>query len=278
MLLFDHRAAATHQGLSRGGPRVFGRVCTNSVVLPGLPPEYGRDPRRETAQRGGARRVRALPAAATRGAATWARVLAAPLRACGTGGQNRRKRCPNDPRPAWHRAVEPRSHVTLLGAFALRVGDRQRVLPKEVRRLIALLALNRDGLDRPTAASLLTPHLAPKNAAGSLRTTLSRLHGTGLRMLETDRSTLRLAPHVTVDCWELEALADRVLDEAPEPVARDELADLARELLPEFDDPWLRQERAWLRSLSVHALETYGRKLAAPGGFGRGVQHAPQSA
>ena len=156
-------------------------------------------------------------------------------------------------------------HVTLLGAFALRVGDRQRVLPKGVRRLIALLALNRDGLDRPTAASLLTPHLPPKNAAGSLRTMLSRLRGAGLQMLEKDRSTLRLAPHVTVDCWELEVLAARLLDGAPEPPPHDDSSDLARELLPEFDDPWVRQERARLRDLGLHALETYGRKQAARG-------------
>ena len=149
--------------------------------------------------------------------------------------------------------------------FALSVGDHQRVLPKGVRRLIALLALNRDGLDRPTTASLLTPHLAPKNAAGSLPTTLSRLHGTGLRMVETDRSKLRLAPHVTADCWELEALAVRLLEGALEPLAHDDSSDLALELLPEFDDPWVRQERARLRDLGLHALETYGRKQAARG-------------
>ena len=150
-------------------------------------------------------------------------------------------------------------HVTLLGAFALRVGDRQRVLPKGVRRLIALLALNRDGLDRPAAASLLTPHLAPKNAAGSLRTTLSRLRGAGLQMLEKDRSTLRLAPHVTVDCWELEALAVRLLEGALEPLAHDDSSDLAPRSRPACAGDVRPQAGGSRRA-------------------GRGVEHAPQSA
>jgi DNA-binding SARP family transcriptional activator len=149
--------------------------------------------------------------------------------------------------------------------FALSEDGISREIPRAARRLIALLALNRRGLSRTRAAMLLTPHLEPESAAGSLRATLARLRTSGPPVLETQADTLRLAPGVTVDAWELEGLAACMAlsaDASPERVSLD---DFALELLPGWDDDWVLFERARLQDLFLHALEAHARQLASAG-------------
>ena len=155
--------------------------------------------------------------------------------------------------------------VSLLGAFALSEDGVSRELPKGARRLVALLALRRRGLLRASAAALLTPHLEPGSASGSLRSTLTRLRATGLPLLAADGATLRLAADVTVDTWEAEALAARLAERSRGLPADGNLDQLALELLPDWDDHWVRFERARLRDLFLHALDVHARELASRG-------------
>ena len=157
-------------------------------------------------------------------------------------------------------------HVALLGDFELTEDGVSRALGKGARRIVALLALHRDGLSRAAAAALLTPHLEPESARGSLRVELGRLRDRApAGLVEDDGTTLRLAPHVTVDVDEIEALAARVAGR-PEPLLDATVTErLSRELLPGWDDDWLVPERAWVGNRTLNALDDHARALAAHG-------------
>lgn len=159
----------------------------------------------------------------------------------------------------------PAVRVSLLGTFALTEDGVSRAIPKAARRLVALLALHRRGLSRSRAAALLTPHLEPDSAAGSLRATLARLRATGLHLLAPEEGSLRLADDVSVDAWEQEALAVQLASDAAELPDAIEIDELVVELLPGWDDDWVLFERARLQDLFLHALEAHARRLAAQG-------------
>lgn len=168
-------------------------------------------------------------------------------------------------------------HVRLLGTFEVTVGGSNYTLPRGASRIVALLGLNRDGLERPDAAALLTPHLEPQNAAASLRTELARLRARAPRALvEADRHSLRLGLHVTVDSEQLEALAVRITARPAQPVP-DATKLLVLELLPRWDDEWLDLERTRLRDLCLNALDVHARALTARGDRGTALITAYQA-
>ena len=173
--------------------------------------------------------------------------------------------------------ARPTIHVRLLGTFDVTVGSRIYILPRGASRIVALLSLNRDGLERPDAAGLLTPHLEPQNAAASLRTDLARLRAHAPRALvEADRHTLRLGAQVTVDSQQLEALAVRIAARPEEP-APDAASLLVLELLPRWSDEWLDLERTRLRDLCLNALDVHARALTARGDRGTALITAYQA-
>lgn len=155
--------------------------------------------------------------------------------------------------------------VSLLGAFSVSEDGVGREIPKGARRLVALVALYRRGISRVRAATLLTPHLETPSAAGSVRATLARLRATGPPVLAADATTLRIAPGVTVDAWELESLAAQVAASPEPPREPIDLDSLLLELLPGWEDDWVIFERARLQDLFVHALEAHARQLASAG-------------
>ena len=157
-------------------------------------------------------------------------------------------------------------HVTLLGAFELTVGGVPCPVGRGPSRLVALLALNRRGLSRADAAAMLTPHLEPDSARGSLRRQLARLRGRAPAELVEERDgRLRLAPRVTVDVEEAEALASRVAAGATAEADAEIGERLTLELLPGWDDGWLLPERARVADLFLNALEVHARRLERRG-------------
>ena len=185
----------------------------------------------------------------------------------GSGGRSTRARAA--PRG---RNRTQRTHITLLGRFALRVDGIHRKLPRAASRLIALLAVNHGAVMRAEAAPTLTPHLEPEHAAGSLRVALARLRATGLPVLETDGAVLRLADHVTVDIHEAEALATRLATQGPDARPDAGLKLLTLVLLPEWSEDWVQLERQRLRDLCFDALERHARALATRGEVGPALQ------
>ena len=155
--------------------------------------------------------------------------------------------------------------ISLLGGFAVRVDGVRRDLPRSVRRLVALLALNPRGLLRSDAARRLAPQLETRSARASLRKTLTRLRATRLSMCEADGAALRLDPRVTVDVWEAEALAASLAADPAEPPDAGSTQLLTLELLPGWDDDWAALDRTRLGDLFLEALEIHARQLAANG-------------
>ncbi len=163
--------------------------------------------------------------------------------------------------------------VCLFDECELTEDGEYRPLPRAVRRLLALLALNREGLSRSDAAALLTPHLSTQGARGSLRKTLTWLRATGLDVAEVDGATLRLAPGVKVDAWELEELVAGLAAGSVSP-GHEQFQRLASWPPPRWYPPWLRAELERLRDLVLEALEADARRAAAGGDVERALAAA----
>jgi len=158
-------------------------------------------------------------------------------------------------------------HVSLLDGFAVTVDGSEVRLGAAERRLVAAAALRPRPLRRAQVAALLWPHLTEASAAGSVRTSLSRVRAACPQLLAPDPRVVRVAEHVRVDAWELEQLASRVIagkDGVPEGFNRDVFA---AELLPDLHEDWAIFERDRLRDLCLHALESLASRLCAEGHF-----------
>ena len=167
--------------------------------------------------------------------------------------------------------------VSLLGRFAIIAGGTERTLPKDVQRLVALLALSPPGLHRSIAGRRLTPHLEAPSAQASLRKTLTRLRATRLPLLEDDGAVLRLRPRLEVDVWEAEALTNRLLANPDEEVPDGRLEILAREPLPGWTEGWAARARTAMRGRFLRVLNGYARRLADRGRQDRALAVAQQA-
>ena len=85
---------------------------------------------------------------------------------------------------------------------------------------------------------------------------------------------IALAPDVTVDLREAEALAQRVLDPSQDldDVAEVNELTLSADLLPDWTEDWVLTERERYHQLRLRALEALSRRLTAMGRFGQAVQ------
>ncbi len=171
----------------------------------------------------------------------------------------------------------PQVRVTLLGGFALTANGAARELPKDARRLLALLVLHPGGLPRNDAARRLAPHLEPAGARAGLRKALTRLRAARLPLLQADGASLRLHAGVTVDAREAEALAARLSDRS-RPLPEDPRHELlTRELLPDWNDGWAERARVGMQGRFLRALDVYARRLDADGDPYRALSVAQQA-
>ena len=169
--------------------------------------------------------------------------------------------------------VPPTIRIRLLDWFELVVDAQRHELPPSAQRLLALLALNRDGMSRSDAVALLTPHLSAPSGRRSLRTALSRVRRSCPDVIEADADTVRLAPDVSVDAWEVERLAARVAAGRPPP-GFSHHERLAVTLLGDWPDPWVVAERARLWELCLEALLADTRRLTCSGNIFHAVDAA----
>lgn len=157
----------------------------------------------------------------------------------------------------------------LLNAFSLRCAGERVRLPIATQRLLAFLALSPQAVPRAHVAAVLWPDSTTDRAAGSLRSLLWRLAHVHRRPLVIASDDLRLADNVGVDVHRTWADAERLLD--GEPVA-DLAADaLAHDILPDWDEEWVRVERDRFRQIRLHALETLSKRLVYEHRYGEAV-------
>jgi DNA-binding SARP family transcriptional activator len=170
------------------------------------------------------------------------------------------------------RTPPPTPQLALLGGFQLAFDGETMTLSIPAQRLLAHLAITHRR--RPALRSVLAERLwadaSPAQAASNLRSVLWRLpRPRGRQLVRSEATSLRLALELEVDLWHGEGLAEAlctVEDPLAHPQARD-LAVLAVDLLPDWDDEWLSVERESYRQKRLHALERYSARLREQGRF-----------
>jgi DNA-binding SARP family transcriptional activator len=165
-------------------------------------------------------------------------------------------------------ARDARLRLGLLGGFELRSGVRPAPLTPHLERLVAFLALQGRSVHRAYVAGRLWTDHSEENAHGCLRTSLWRIGRLPRPPVEVTTTHVGLAPGVTVDARELESAAERVLYGARPPVEDVGLLVHAADLLPDWYDDWVEQERERLRQLRLLALDAAGEALIEAERFG----------
>lgn len=156
--------------------------------------------------------------------------------------------------------------LRLIGGFEFRVGESPVRIGVAAQRLLALLAARETPVPRPAAAVLLWPACPVDRATANLRTLVWRLQRS-LGLLDTAFGDLRLASQVHVDVHSVSEAA-RVLLTRGRPVGELELHALATtnfydDLLPDWPEVWLVDDRERFRQLRLHALEALSLELSS---------------
>ncbi|WP_405649648.1 SARP family transcriptional regulator [Streptomyces sp. NBC_01386] len=170
--------------------------------------------------------------------------------------------------------------LTLLGSFRLRVGAAEVRLPAGAQRLLVVLAL-RGRQSRSRVAGTLWPDSPEARALGSLRTSLWRINLAAPALVVDTGGAIDLAPEVTVDARELMERTKALLQGAPSSTSTSTSTgalppglDDGGELLPDWDDEWLADERERLCQLHLHVRESFAERLASEGKFGLALDMA----
>lgn len=160
------------------------------------------------------------------------------------------------------------TRLRLLDGFSLEIDDRAVDLPHGTQRLLAFLALRPHALGRTFMAGSLWLDATDDRAAANLRSALWRLGHRGGPIIIRAHGTLRLDPDVWVDVREATELARRWL--GGHATAEDAAASalLGAELLPDWYDEWVADERERFRQLRLHALEAMAERLIETGHVG----------
>lgn len=173
----------------------------------------------------------------------------------------------------------PALRLRLLGGFDLEVGHTVVELPHSAQRVLALLALRPYTLQRGFLAGSLWLDAPEERAAANLRSAIWRIRQLGHPLLVIGHGALRVDPRVTVDVSLAREAAHRWL--AGRPTASDVAgasSPLRADVLPDWYDEWVVDERDQFRQLRLHALEEMARRLIAMGRFGEALVAALEAA
>ena len=156
--------------------------------------------------------------------------------------------------------------LTLIGNFALWRGSQELAIAPSGQRLIALLALRDRPVGRLHVAGTLWPDYPTERSLADLRTMLWRVNQSTEHVIAATQTLLRLDVGIEVDVRNLVEFARRLTEAETLSKAVDVnsvgLANLAGELLPDWYDDWLQDEREELRQTRLHALESLARALS----------------
>lgn len=176
------------------------------------------------------------------------------------------------------RAVEadsrnaPGPRISLLGGFGLSDGHVDIAIAEGPQRLLAFLALRKRPVRRVIAAGALWPDVSREHAASSLRSTLARLDEGARSALVVTAAQLAIADTITVDLWESEALARRLVgphESLTVHATSAEIDALSSDVLPDWYDDWVIVEAEAWRSQRLHALEALADDLRSEGSYGQ---------
>lgn len=168
--------------------------------------------------------------------------------------------------------------LALIGGFVLRKGDREIVVAASGQRLIALLALHDRPLTRLRVAGTLWSEFSTERSLADLRTTLWRINQSDKAIVTATHSTLGLGAGIEVDVLKLVAFTRR-LGQAAAGLVRADLdsvavSELSGDLLPDWYEGWVQDEREALRQTRLHALEALAAALSDAGRHADAIQAA----
>lgn len=159
--------------------------------------------------------------------------------------------------------------LALTGDFQLVIAGRALAVPHSIERLLAFLALTEHSVSRTKLAGTLWLEASEQQGANNLRTALWRLRQTEVDLVVLHPNRVCLSPGVRVDIAELSALAHRLIhglhDADLEHLSA--LVDCG-ELLPDWDDGWVVNDRERFRLLRLEALECAASALLERRHFG----------
>jgi DNA-binding SARP family transcriptional activator len=165
----------------------------------------------------------------------------------------------------------------LLGGFELSVAQRAMPLPEAARRLIAILAL-RGPTPRSIVAGMLWPDGDEATVLARLRTAVWRANAMVPNLIVTRDRLLDVTPDVAVDVRAVVRRCSQILAAgraAPDDVTDRDVAGIAgHELLPEWDEDWVVEEREYLRQVQVHALEALAAAFLSRGWYAASLDSA----
>lgn len=159
--------------------------------------------------------------------------------------------------------------VQLLGGFGVESLAAPRL---SVQRLVAYLAIRPRPHQREDVAAALWPYRSRDQAASNLRNTLFRARHEGQQLVEASRRAVRLVPEAQIDLACAEETVRRLV--AGGPPGADDLELLSDEILPGWEDPWIRTERRRWHERRVEALEVLSDLLRGLGRHGEAAAAA----
>jgi DNA-binding SARP family transcriptional activator len=166
----------------------------------------------------------------------------------------------------------------LLGGFTLLRENEEIVLPMSAQRLIALLALRQRPLSRAYLAGLLWPEYSAERSLADLRTALWRVKHSGTSVVAATGMRLNLRAEVQVDVRVLTAFGCAGVGSPARSViaalAHMSWFELSLDLLPDWYDDWLVDDREGVRQLRLHALEVLTDELSRCGRHAEAIQTA----
>lgn len=151
--------------------------------------------------------------------------------------------------------------LALLGGFAISVAGRPVTMPITSQRLVALLAL-RGRCGRSRVAGSLWPDTTEIRALANLRTAIWRAGRVCPGLVCSGSDALALADDVDVDVTRLVQQSHQVLAGATTTGEQPTATYADGDLLPDWQDEWLLDDRERLRQLRLHVLEALADQLA----------------
>ena len=164
--------------------------------------------------------------------------------------------------------------IALLGGFRCVRSGEHIMLPLGAQRLLALLAVQPDGVHRTMAGERLWPDSTRDRAAANLRSALWRCAQAAEGMIDRSGRRLWLAPSVAVDLHRLTGRMSSPRATAGDVGWRCLVDGLGLELLPDWSDDWLVLERERWDQLRLHALEDLVTELLAEERYPAALQAA----
>lgn len=168
--------------------------------------------------------------------------------------------------------------LMLLGGFTLLGGTQEIELPMSAQRVVAFLALRERGLSRTYLAGALWPDCSTERSLADLRTALWRANHSHTPIVRVAGMRLSLRPEVQVNVRVLMELGRAPSDRAATSVAAGLVgmswSELSLDLLPDWYDDWLLDDRERVRHLRLHALELLTAELSSSGRHAQAIQAA----